>query len=63
MAAELSYLVGAIQVGEVKRLFSDVIGPVFDVTADGQRFLLAPPVDKDVESLTLVQNWAAALKK
>jgi Tol biopolymer transport system component len=63
MAAELNYPGGAIQVGQVKRLFSDVIGQVFDVAADGQRFLLAPPVEKGSESLTLVQNWAAALKK
>jgi Tol biopolymer transport system component len=63
MAAELNYGGGTIQVGQVKQLFSDVLGLVFDVTADGQRFLMAPPVDKGAESLTLVQNWAPALKK
>jgi eukaryotic-like serine/threonine-protein kinase len=36
----------------------------YDVTSDGQRFLVAvAPVDEVVPPITLVQNWQAALKR
>jgi hypothetical protein len=37
----------------------------YDVTADGQRFLLNVPVDEDASSptITVVLNWAAGLRK
>jgi dipeptidyl aminopeptidase/acylaminoacyl peptidase len=37
----------------------------FDVTSDGQRFLLIlnPPTDMNTERLTVVSNWQAALRK
>jgi hypothetical protein len=39
-------------------------GAQYDITADGKRFLVNIPVEQpEVAPLTLVQNWAAALKK
>jgi hypothetical protein len=36
----------------------------YDVSADGERFLVAMPrAQKSSESLTLVYNWTALLKK
>jgi hypothetical protein len=42
-----------------------VTGYPYDISADGQRFLVAMPVvnQKGAEPLTLVENWTAALKK
>ena len=56
----------ALEVGEVRPLF----GPVeiastyrYDVSADGQRFLIVPPQKASSDSVTVIQNWAAGLKK
>jgi hypothetical protein len=54
-------------VRDVKTLFQlrtgDVPTSAYDVAADGQRFLIASPVDEiRAPSLTLIVNWAAALK-
>jgi eukaryotic-like serine/threonine-protein kinase len=39
-------------------------GPLYDVSADGKRFLINTPVEQgEVAPLTLVQNWTASLKK
>jgi hypothetical protein len=35
----------------------------FDVTADGQRFLVGTPLNTQSEPLLLVSDWTAALKK
>jgi hypothetical protein len=55
---------GTLKIGEPRQ----VIGPLsilaYDVTADGQRFLLRlrnPAVTS--QPMTVVQNWTAALKK
>ena len=74
MAAEVAIKGATLEVGAVRPLFS--LGnaladegsafrqTAFDVSADGQRFLmLASPEQKSVEPLTLIQNWAAGLKK
>ena len=65
MAAEVAIKGATLAVGAVRPLFS--LGnafAAFDVSADGQRFLmLASPEQKSVEPLTLIQNWAAGLKK
>ena len=37
---------------------------MWDVSADGERFLVSRALDApEVEPLTLVQNWPAALEK
>ncbi|HEY8130503.1 MAG TPA: hypothetical protein VII12_01315, partial [Thermoanaerobaculia bacterium] len=39
-------------------------GSLYDVSADGKRFLINTPVEQaEIAPLTLVQNWAASLKK
>ena len=71
MSAEIALRGGALEVGQIRPLFPNPSGfglgsnsPVYDVSADGQRFLIPVPVgDKRGEPLTLVQNWMAGLKK
>jgi Tol biopolymer transport system component len=58
---------GVIVVHDVKPLFQiktdDVPTAAYDAAPDGQRFLVASPVDEvRVPSLTLIVNWPAALK-
>jgi eukaryotic-like serine/threonine-protein kinase len=60
---------GALEVGQVQPLFGDAPNmrqgnPLYDVSADGQHFLVRTlPEQKAGEPLTLVQNWTAGLKK
>ena len=72
MAATVDGRGTAFVVGEVKRLFEPHIRVVsfagsnahnFDVTPDGQRFLIALTEDSSTEPpITLVVNWTSALK-
>jgi dipeptidyl aminopeptidase/acylaminoacyl peptidase len=66
MAAEIAIKKRSIEVGAVRSLGIPVTAPDYryDVSADGQRFLVAMPrAQKSSESLTLVYNWTALLKK
>jgi len=68
MAAEVAVKQGTLEIGKVLPLFdtSDLRegSPSFDVSADGQHFLLRTfSEQKSSEPLTLFQNWAAVLKK
>ncbi|MGO9257124.1 MAG: protein kinase domain-containing protein [Bryobacteraceae bacterium] len=71
MAAEVAVKGGALEVGQVRALFRSPGGNTagasaraYDVTADGQRFLIPVPAEeKAPQPLTLIQNWAAGLKK
>jgi serine/threonine protein kinase len=66
MSVELSYPNGAIQVGRIQPVAFDIqLTPAgFDVSPDGQRFLVPVTVrETRSEPLTLVQNWTATLKK
>jgi len=67
MAAEVSVKGTTLEVGAVHPLFGPVNGAAsfqYDVSADGQRILaIVAPEQQGAEPLTLVQNWAAALKK
>ncbi len=66
MAAELSIKGAGIEVGRVQALFDGLPTSYggFDVSLDGQRFLVAVPPEQTAPGpLTLVQNWTAALKK
>jgi len=46
------------------RLESDVIPQQYDVSADGQRFLLAQPLEESASvPITVIVNWPALLKK
>jgi Tol biopolymer transport system component len=67
MAAEIRITGDSVEVGSVRKLFSGIPasgGYLYDVSADGQRILVAVPVSsqKPPEPITLVQNWPAALK-
>lgn len=66
-AAEVSIKGNAIEVGAVRSLGIPVVrgrGWLYDVTADGQRFLVAVPTQqKSTGLLTLVYNWLMLLKK
>jgi len=68
MAAEVAETGDTLEVGKVTPLFSAPLpvgnGYPYDVSADGRRFLMiVPPERSNSESLKLVQNWTAGLKK
>jgi hypothetical protein len=66
MAAEVSIKGGDVEVGAVRSLSIPVTSPyyLYDASLDGQRFLVAAPLEqKSLAQLTLVQNWTALLKK
>jgi len=67
MAAEVAARNGTLEVGQVQKLFDGVrtgAGITYDVSADGQKFLVVDEgVSSAVRPLTLVQNWTAALRK
>jgi Tol biopolymer transport system component len=66
IAAEVAIHKASVDVGAVRSLGIPVTAPDYryDVSADGQRFLVAKPREqKSSESLTLVYNWTALLKK
>jgi Tol biopolymer transport system component len=47
-------------VGQPQKLFSPTLRlGYFDVTPDGQTFVLIERIDPDIRSVTLIQNWAA----
>jgi serine/threonine protein kinase/Tol biopolymer transport system component len=65
MAVEVA-LEPTFSVGIPKALFNPGSAgwPEFDVTPDGERFLVNQPIDEpSVEPLTLVQNWTSALER
>ena len=68
MAAEVNGQGATLEVGAVRQLFEirrGGPGYVYDVTADGQRFLVNTAVEQKEPSapITLVVNWTADLKK
>jgi Tol biopolymer transport system component len=70
MAAEVSIKGEGIEVGTITPLgvpvtLNPLNGYSYDVSADGQRFLVAVPVEKKSTAppITLVQNWTALVKK
>jgi Tol biopolymer transport system component/predicted Ser/Thr protein kinase len=70
MAAEVDAKGGTMEVRKVEPLFGPIVdaatggGSSYDVSADGQRFLiLVPEAGETSAPLTVVQNWTAGLKK
>ena len=61
MAVDVN-LDGELQLGVPQPLFSAPPGP-FDVSADGERFLIGVTASEDAAPLTVVVNWAAQLSK
>ncbi len=66
-AAEVSITGDALEIGARRPLFGPLVlgGRVpFDVSADGQRFLISIATEQHtVEPLTVVENWTAGLKR
>jgi serine/threonine protein kinase len=66
-AVEIKASAGEISVGHSQVLFPlrnvNALFAPFDVTADGQRFLVGMPLNTQSEPLLLVSDWTAALKK
>jgi Tol biopolymer transport system component len=67
IAAEVSSNSDVLELGAIQPLFGPIAanpGHSYDVSADGQRFLVRAGVqDTNVEPLTLVHNWTLGLKK
>jgi len=68
MSAAVTVKGDALEVGEVRPLFGSAFGGGgftyrYDVSADGQRFLIVPQQQASSEGVTVIQNWTAALKK
>ena len=67
VATQVSVKGVAVDVGETQSLHIPVITSAFylyDVSADGQQFLVAAPREQQSAApLTLVQNWKALLRK
>ena len=70
MAAAVTIKADALEVGEVRPLSGRVVTSGYagnyhyDVSADGQRFLVAlPEKQTSIAAVTVVQNWQAGLKK
>jgi len=66
MAVEVAERNGTLEVGKTEKLFDGVIttrGMLYDVTADGQKFLVADDGAVAARPLTLLQNWTATLRK
>jgi eukaryotic-like serine/threonine-protein kinase len=69
MAAQLTETAGDFRVGSVRTLFTvsplgGVPGYLYDVTADGQKFIIAQDFEHtSTVPLTLVTNWSAELRK
>ncbi|HVS90119.1 MAG TPA: protein kinase [Candidatus Acidoferrum sp.] len=68
MAAEVKASGTSFEVGAVQPLFETrpsrtVINGSYDVTADGQRFVIAYEAGQPTAAITLVVNWPAEVKK
>jgi eukaryotic-like serine/threonine-protein kinase len=67
IAAEVGLKGAEVEIGAVRPLFGSLPATnsyLYDVSADGQRFLAIMPNEQAApEPLTLVQNWTAGLKK
>ncbi len=65
MVAEVNGSGESFEVKNITPLFGLPYGTFgYDVSADGQRFLLSvPPAGTTAQPLTVVLNWTAGLKK
>jgi len=67
MKAELNLSAQSLQVESLRPLFqinlADTPAPLFDVSADGQRVVAVTPARTESNSISLLLNWPALLKK
>jgi Tol biopolymer transport system component len=65
--AELNLGAQSLQVKSLRPLFqmnlADTAAPLFDVTADGQRFLAVTPARAESSSISLLLHWPTLLKQ
>jgi len=65
-AVQVSEVAGGLQLGAPQRLFQTTassIGTIYDVTADGQKFVVNTTSVSSHDTLNLMTNWTAQLKK
>jgi serine/threonine protein kinase/Tol biopolymer transport system component len=65
MAVEVDGKGASFNVGRSQRLFVAPVNPVgtsYDVTPDGQKFVMGSPPEEDEPPLVLMQNWMARLE-
>ena len=68
MSAQISEKQGSLVVGKTQELFKanpgrGGLGPMYDVTADNKKFVIAEQTQQDTAPLTIVVNWPALLKR
>jgi hypothetical protein len=66
MAAQVKFANGTLEVEKIQMLFGVILADranTFDVSADGQKFLVVDEAVASSPPLTLVQNWTASLRK
>lgn len=66
MAVEVDGKGASFNVGRSQRLFVAPVNPIggtYDVTPDGQKFVMGAPPEEDEPPLVLMQNWTARLEK
>ncbi|HXT87058.1 MAG TPA: hypothetical protein VN745_08550, partial [Verrucomicrobiae bacterium] len=68
MSAQISEKQGSLVIGKTQELFKigagrGGLGPMYDASADGKRFVVAEQTGQDITPLTVVVNWPALLKK
>ena len=66
MSVEIRIKDNSIEVGQVHPISIPVFtayGYMYDVSADGKRFVVPLPIDLGSIHIALVQNWTAGLNK
>jgi Tol biopolymer transport system component len=63
MSVDIDYTRGSIAIGQEREIFTHASGTDFDVSADGQRFLVVREEGQINEPLTLILNWTELAPK
>ena len=68
ISAQISEKQGSLVIGKTQELFKiesgrGGLGPMYDVSADGKKFVVSEQAGEDIAPLTIVTNWPALLKK
>jgi hypothetical protein len=63
MAVDFKAVGSDLDLGVPKMLFEKSGTGFFDVSGDGQRFLVSVPVEEASSPITVVSNWTADLKR
>ena len=63
MSVDIEYVRGSIAIGQERELFTHASGSDFDVSADGQRFLVVHEEGQVNEPMTFILNWTELAPK